>query len=93
MWWCCMDRRAGGRQDLAEHGYRLHAALTLRELVTQSLERQSGLLSGRGGPPRVRISMNRERPMTDLRVTLCGVPLPTPLVLASGIWGSAAPEP
>ena len=28
--------------------------------------------------------------MTDLRVTLCGVPLPGPLVLASGIWGSSA---
>jgi len=28
--------------------------------------------------------------MTDLRVTLCGVALPGPLVLASGIWGSSA---
>ncbi len=28
--------------------------------------------------------------MTDLRVKLCGVPLPGPLVLASGIWGSSA---
>jgi dihydroorotate dehydrogenase (NAD+) catalytic subunit len=28
--------------------------------------------------------------MADLRVTLCGVPLPSPLVLASGIWGCCA---
>lgn len=28
--------------------------------------------------------------MIDLSVNLCGVTLPTPLVLASGIWGSAA---
>ena len=28
--------------------------------------------------------------MTDLRATLCGVALPGPLVLASGIWGSSA---
>jgi uridine monophosphate synthetase len=29
-----IDREQGGRQDLAAQGYRLHAALTLRELVT-----------------------------------------------------------
>jgi uridine monophosphate synthetase len=28
-----IDREQGGREDLASHGYRLHAALTLRELA------------------------------------------------------------
>jgi len=38
-----LDREQGGRADLAAHGIRLHAALTLRD-VTASLERQ-GLIS------------------------------------------------
>ncbi|NLG49447.1 MAG: orotidine-5'-phosphate decarboxylase [Chloroflexi bacterium] len=39
-----IDRQQGGARDLAEHGYRLHAVVTLRELVDNL--RQSGLLSG-----------------------------------------------
>ncbi|MBN1400061.1 MAG: orotidine-5'-phosphate decarboxylase [Anaerolineae bacterium] len=37
-----IDREQGGREDLAGHGYRLHAALTLRDLV-RSLERQGAV--------------------------------------------------
>jgi len=29
-----IDREQGGAQDLAAHGYRLHASVTLRDLVT-----------------------------------------------------------
>ena len=37
-----IDREQGGREDLARHGYRLHAALTLRELV-DALQEQGQL--------------------------------------------------
>ncbi len=38
-----LDREQGGREDLAQRGYRLHATLTLRELVDALAE--DGLLS------------------------------------------------
>ena len=38
-----LDREQGGREELAEHGYRLHAALTLSQLL--SVLRQQGRIT------------------------------------------------
>ena len=78
-----VDREQGGRGELAARGLALHSVLTLSTLLDILVRERPD----HGDACAAMCAMRSASP--DLSCTMAGVRLASPLVLASGIWGTS----